>query len=69
MISTNIAPSDMLNEKPCLLSLSGQTISLIWIDGWAGGRFVNVIFTVGFTTLSDELYLTSSRFPPGICSY
>ena len=26
--STNFAPSDMLNEKPCLLSLSGQTISL-----------------------------------------
>ena len=60
MISTNIAPSDMLNEKPCLLSLSGQTISLIWIDGWAGGRFVNAIFTVGFTTINSPRSLMSS---------
>ena len=39
MSSTNFAPSDMLNEKPCLLSLSGQTISLklkspkTWTEG------------------------------------
>ena len=43
MSSTKIAPSDMLNEEPYLLSLSGQTISLklkspkTWTDGGGGG--------------------------------
>ena len=37
-----LAPSDMLNKKPCLLSLSGQTISLklkspkTWTEGGGG---------------------------------